>query len=345
MKKQLFDSATVLITGGTGAWGRELTRQLLNRHDIKEIRIYSRGEHPQVMMRRRYTDKRIRYIVGDVRDKNILDYAMRGVNVVFHLAALKHVPICEENSWEAVLTNIYGTQNVIECAMDNNVELVVDASTDKAVDPFNLYGVTKACGEKLIINANQNYISKTNFICVRGGNVLGTTGSVIPLFKKQIAENNRITVTDPNMTRFLMSTGDAIGLLLKGVEMAVGGELFVMQMSSTTIEILAKTIINLIGTKDTTIDVIGSRPGEKKHEILVSQNESKYAKNLGNGHFVILPQNEPEKCHEAYKNYPNFELDEFTSENTSIMNEETLSKLLKEETWLFDPFASGPLTL
>jgi UDP-N-acetylglucosamine 4,6-dehydratase/5-epimerase len=345
MKKHPLDGAVVFISGGTGAWGRELTTQLLARDDIKEVRVYSRGEHPQVLMRRHFQDPRMRFIIGDVRDKDILGLAMKGADVVFHLAALKHVPICEENSWEAVLTNIYGTQNVIECAIENGVELVVDASTDKAVDPFNLYGVTKACGEKLIINANENYRSDTTFVCVRGGNVLGTTGSVIPLFKKQIAENNKITVTDPEMTRFLMSTRDAIGLLLRGVDMAVGGELFVMRMPATTLDTLAKTMIKLLGNEDTQIEVIGRRPGEKKHEALVSHNEAQFAKDIGQGYYVLLPQFGGAPCAAAYVDAADFCLGEYTSENTERLDEAALTAMLEKEAWLFDSHATGPLTL
>ena len=150
----MLDNKIIFITGGTGSWGNELVKQILEKYSPKEIRIYSRGEHKQVEMKQKFGfHPKLKFIIGDVRDKNIMGYAMRGSHYVFHLAALKHVPVCEENPWEAVLTNVYGTQNVIECAIENNVEKVVDISTDKAVDPFNHYGCTKACGEKMIINA------------------------------------------------------------------------------------------------------------------------------------------------------------------------------------------------
>ncbi|MEQ9007229.1 MAG: polysaccharide biosynthesis protein, partial [Ekhidna sp.] len=156
--------------------------QLVRDHSPREIRVYSRGEHKQVSMRAEFSDyAQVKFIIGDIRDKNILCFAMKGADIVFHLAALKHVPVCEENTWEAVLTNIYGTQNVIECALENDVEKVIDISTDKAVDPFNHYGVTKACAEKMIVNAGFNYVTNTKFVCIRGGNVLGTNGSVVPL--------------------------------------------------------------------------------------------------------------------------------------------------------------------
>jgi len=294
--KKLFEKATVLITGGTGSWGTELVTQLLEKYpNIGEIRIYSRGEHRQVEMMQLFNNNsKLRFIIGDVRDKNILNFAMKGVDYVFHLAALKHVPVCENNTWEAVLTNIYGTQNVIEAAISNNVKKVVDVSTDKAVEPFNLYGMTKACGEKLMLNANFNYSSTqtngTSFICIRGGNVIGTNGSVIPLFKKQLLENNQITITDPNMTRFLMSTKEAISLIFTAVEDSIGGELFVMNMPATSLNVIAQTMIELFGNKKSSIVNIGTRPGEKIDEVLVSRNEASLTHKVSKKYFVILPQ-------------------------------------------------------
>ncbi len=223
-----WDGKVVFITGGSGSWGHELVSQLLHNYPkIAEIRIYSRGEHRQVDMEREYQSDKLKFIIGDVRDMNVLQHAMLGSDIVIHLAALKHVPVCEKNTWEAVLTNIYGTQNVIEAAVRNNVEMVVDVSTDKAVDPFNFYGTTKAIGEKLVINSNFNYQTATKFVCIRGGNVIGTNGSVIPLFKQQIQNDNQITITNPLMTRFLMSTKEAIELIFEVITQAVGGELFV----------------------------------------------------------------------------------------------------------------------
>ena len=211
--RQTLQGQTILITGGTGSWGQELTAQLLREHKPKAIRIYSRGEHKQVEMRRTFSDPKIKFYIGDVRDKSRLVLATREVDVVFHLAALKHVPVCEENPWEAVQTNIVGTQNVIEASIANNVKKVVYVSSDKAVDPFNLYGATKSCGEQLIIDANNHHT--TRFVCIRAGNVIGTNGSVIPLFRDQALNGTHLTVTDDRMTRFFMRRKDAIGLLIK----------------------------------------------------------------------------------------------------------------------------------
>lgn len=336
----ILDNATVLITGGTGAWGKELTRQILEKFSPKEIRIYSRGEHAQVAMRRALPDPRVRFIIGDVRDKNILNFAMRNVDYVFHLAALKHVPVCEENCWEAVLTNVCGTQNVIECAIANKVRKVVDVSTDKAVEPYNLYGVTKACGEKLVVNANQNYISETKFLCIRGGNVIATTGSVIPLFAEQIRAKNCITLTDPAMTRFLMSAGEAIGLVFQALEAAHGGEIFVMKMPAATMETVAYTMIKLLGNGRTRTDIIGARPGEKTHEVLVSKNEIGFARDMGNGTFVILPSFASSELRDAYAACAPLTLPHFGSENARRLSETELADMLRNEPWLFSPKAT-----
>jgi len=257
----------ILITGGTGSWGHELTRQLLKDFEPKEIRIYSRGELKQVEMRRSFNDKRLNFIIGDVRDFIHLDEAMLGVDFVFHLAALKHVPVCESNPWEAVLTNIDGTQNVIRACIKNKVKKMVNVSTDKAVDPLNLYGVTKACAEKLTIAAN-NLTKDTSFICVRGGNVLGSNGSVVPLFRKQIEILNKITLTDERMTRFTFCLRDAIKLVLEALFESVGGEVFVMKMPALFISDLAKVMIENLGNENTKIEKIGIRPGEKIEEVL-----------------------------------------------------------------------------
>lgn len=339
--KSIFTKAKILVTGGTGSWGHELVRQLLEKYpEVEEIRVYSRGEHRQVEMINEFKEsKKLKFIVGDVRDRNILNFAMKGIDIVFHLAALKHVPVCEENTWEAVLTNIYGTQNVVEAAIGNKVKMVIDVSTDKAVEPFNHYGITKAAGEKLIVNANFNYSynhhNETSFICIRGGNVIGTNGSVIPLFKKQLLEKNEITVTNPSMTRYLMSTREAIGLIFTAVENSIGGELFVMNMPATSLEVIANVMIKLFGKKDSKITIVGERPGEKLDEVLVSKNESPFTRIFSSKYFVILPQLHNEKLLKKYEKLPRFEKKEFTSASARQITEEELINLLKKEKWLW----------
>ena len=279
-------------------------------------------------------DSRLKFIIGDIRDKNILTLAMKNVDYVFHLAALKHVPVCEENSWEAVLTNIYGTQNIIESAIENNVKKVIDISTDKAVDPFNHYGVTKACSEKMIINACHNYITDTKFVCIRGGNVLGTNGSVIPLFKSQIISENAITVTDPSMTRYLMSKSEAIKLVFEAVKRSIGGEIFVMRMPATSVENIAKSMISIFGNSETKINIIGSRPGEKLDEVLVSRNESPYTKIIDDTYYVVLPQTKDKTIEESYSDFELIETEEFNSRNAIQICENELTKILQGEKWL-----------
>lgn len=330
----MFNNKIIFISGGTGSWGHELVTQLLDKYQPREIRIYSRGEHKQVQMRQEFNyDPILKFIIGDVRDKNILNMAMKDVDYLFHLAALKHVPVCEENSWEAVLTNIYGTQNIIECAMANNVKKVIDISTDKAVDPFNFYGVTKACGEKLVINANQNYTHNTKFVCIRGGNVMGTNGSVLPLFKKQILYKNEVTITNPNMTRYLMSTREAIGLVFEAVINSEGGEIFVMRMPATKVANIANVMIKLFGNNDTNQKIIGVRSGEKIHEVLVSKNESPNTKIYNENYYVILPQYKSETLGKKYQSLNPIEFEEFNSKNARQLGDDEFIEILKKENW------------
>ena len=337
MSASALDNKTVLITGGTGSWGMELTRQLLEDHGPREIRIFSRGELKQVEMRRSVSDPRVKYIIGDVRDKDRLRLATKGVDVIFHLAALKHVPVCEENAWETVQTNVIGIQNIIEASIDNGVERVVDVSTDKAVDPFNLYGVTKACGEKLMIAANL-LSDKTRFVCIRGGNVLGTTGSVVPLFKDQIRTQNSITITDPNMTRFIMRVEEAIHLVLHATEAAVGGEIYVMKMPAIKISDLAKVMIESLGRSDTEVREIGIRPGEKLYEVLVSRYEIRRTIETDN-YFIILPQIGIDHLSERYsqEDLTSSTLEEFNSVNTQQLTNLELQLLLSLDGWLEEP--------
>lgn len=323
----------ILITGGTGSWGNELVKQLLEKYNPKEIRIFSRGEHKQVEMKRKFSDSRLKYYIGDVRDRDRLSVVTRDVDVLFHLAALKHVPICEENPWEAVQTNIIGLQNIIETSIENKVKKVIDVSTDKAVDPFNLYGVTKACGEKLMIAANTT--SKgTKFVCVRGGNVLGTNGSVIPLFVEQIKKLNKITVTDARMTRFLMRVEDAIGLVLHATFNSYGGDIFVMKMPGVKIMDLAKVMVKRLGNSKTGIDLIGIRPGEKICEVLVSRYEVDHTYDIGK-FFVILPQINVPGIVNFYKDRSKKKLsiEEYSSSNANILTPKEIENLLEKDGW------------
>lgn len=331
----MFNNKIIFITGGTGSWGNELVSQLLKKFKPKEIRIYSRNEYKQVEMQRNFDNNPLlKFILGDVHDKDILGLAMKNSDYVFHLAALKHIPVCEKNCWETVLTNIYGTQNVIECAINNNVKKVIFTSSDKAVDHFCLYGVTKACGEKLIINSNINYASNTKFICIRGGNLIGSEGSIMPLFKKQILEKNEITITNPNMTRFLMDTKTATELLIEAAIKSYGGEIFVIRMPSTTLENIAQVMIKLFGNKSTKQKIIGIRPGEKMYAVLVSKNESPITKKLDKNYYLILPPYKDKILEEKYKNLEPIEIEEFNSNNAIRLENEELVEILKKEKWI-----------
>jgi FlaA1/EpsC-like NDP-sugar epimerase len=321
----------ILIIGGTGSWGQELTRQILGNASVKEIRIYSRGEHKQVEMARKFNDKRIIFIIGDIRDKKRLKYSAENVDHIFHLAALKHVPVCEHNPEETVQTNILGTLNAVEVAIENKVKTFVLVSTDKAVDPINVYGVSKSMAEKIVVNANLKF-NGTKFVCIRGGNVIGTNGSVVPLFKNQILKANEITITDKQMTRYFMRLQDAIGLIFKAVEDSVGGEIFVMKMPSIKITGLAALMIKELGNKSTKIKHIGIRPGEKIHEVLVSRYEAKRAFEHGN-YFVILPNID---MHGLYKKNIGeiFLNNEYNSLKNRYLTQVELKSILELDGWL-----------
>ena len=297
--RRSYEDSTAFITGGTGSWGRELTRQLLAK-GIKKVVIFSRGELAQVQMKREFNDGRIHFHIGDVRDYRALNLAMHGATFVFHLAALKHVPVCEEHPEEAILTNIDGTRNVCEAAIANKVRVVVDVSTDKAVAPVNLYGMTKAIGERLMLQANRRpkwhqtlgngvLVGGTNFICIRGGNAIGSNGSAIPLFVKQVKTTNRITVTDFRMTRYFMTLQDAVGLIFKAFEHGIGGVTYVMKMPAFSMKTIAEVIAARYGDRKTQIVEIGIRPGEKLDEVLISADEARLAYRLDDDYYVIIP--------------------------------------------------------
>lgn len=260
----------ILLTGGTGSFGKNFCRYLLKHCDPKVIRVYSRDELKQHEMRQEFGDKRLRYFIGDVRDLNRLKRAMEGSNLVVHAAALKQVPACEYNPFEAVKTNIHGAQNVIDAAIDTGVEKVVALSTDKAVNPVNLYGATKLCADKLFIQGNAYAGNRiTRFACVRYGNVIGSRGSVIPLFLKQ-KDEGILTITDERMTRFWITLDEAVELVLKAFYYMQGGEIFIPKIPSMKILDLAKAIC-----PECKLETIGIRPGEKLHEALTGEDEAR----------------------------------------------------------------------
>ena len=279
-----WSSKVVLITGGTGSFGRTFVDAMLRRHHPRKLIVFSRDELKQhEMMVSGFDHPSLRFFIGDVRDRDRLRRAMQGVNVVIHAAALKQVPACEYNPIEAVATNIEGARNVIEATLDCGVDRVIALSTDKAVNPVNLYGATKLVAEKLFIQANAyRGDGPTRFSCVRYGNVVGSRGSVIPLFMGQ-RETGRITVTDPRMTRFWITLDQGAALVASSVEVMHGGEVFVPKIPSMNIMDLAAAL-----APDCRIDEIGIRPGEKVHEVLISEDEARQALEF-DSYFVIQP--------------------------------------------------------
>lgn len=274
----------ILLTGGTGSFGKKFAEIVLKEYAPAAIRIFSRDELKQMEMQQRFSDERLRFFLGDVRDKNRLSRAMNGVDIVVHAAALKQVPACEYNPIEAVKTNIDGAANIIDAAIDNAVEKVLALSTDKAVQPVNLYGATKLVAEKLFVQGNA-YVGgrKTRFSCVRYGNVVGSRGSVVPLFFKQ-RKNGYATITDERMTRFWITLEEGARFVISCIDKMRGGEIFVPKIPSMKVLDLAEVVAPEAEKK-----IIGIRPGEKLHEILLIEEEARHAKELPTC-FVIEPE-------------------------------------------------------
>lgn len=324
----MYENAKILITGGTGSWGNELTKKLL-QYNPKEIRIFSRNEFSQVMMQRKFNDHpSLTFIIGDVRDYEAVEAACKGIDFVFHLAALKHVPICEFQPEEALKTNVTGTENIIRASIKNGVKKVIDVSTDKAVDPINFYGMTKSFGEKLMLRAN-DYSEDTRFVCIRGGNVLGTNGSVVPLFKSMILEGKDITLTSREMTRFFLTVSEAIDLLLKASEESIGGEIYVMKMKACRILDLAEVLIEELATTSVSINEVGIRSGEKLHEVLVSSHEAPFTYQYDSQYYVILPTHAREQLLNKYSNYKKVTFPTYQS-NDQLMSKKEIVEMLKE---------------
>lgn len=276
----------ILLTGGTGSFGQKFVEIMLKKYDPKVIRIFSRDELKQWEMQKRYADsKKLRFFIGDIRDKERLERAMDEVDIVIHAAAMKHVPICEYNPFEAVKTNVMGAQNIIEVAINQNVEKVLALSTDKAVSPNNLYGATKLCMEKLFVAANYYTGSKRRTVmsCVRYGNVVGSRGSVIPLFKEQ-KKTGKITITHDCMTRFWITLEDGVEFVIKSLKEMKGGEVFIPKIPSMKIMDIANAI-----APECEIEFQGIRPGEKVHECLITENESRHTLEYDD-YFIIEPE-------------------------------------------------------
>jgi UDP-glucose 4-epimerase len=278
----MFDDKTLLITGGTGSFGNAVLRRFLDA-DLREIRVFSRDEKKQDDMRRRWHSNKLRFYIGDVRESRSIAAAMRGVDFVFHAAALKQVPSCEFHPMEAVRTNVLGTENVLEAALAEGVKRVVCLSTDKAVYPINAMGMSKALMEKVMVAASRRAAGLDTVICgTRYGNVMASRGSVIPLFVEQVLAGAPLTITDPAMTRFMMTLEDAVELVLYAFRHGSNGDLFVQRAPAATVEVLAQALLALLRKPEHEIRVIGTRHGEKLYETLLSREEMACAEDLGN---------------------------------------------------------------
>lgn len=331
----IFNNKTLLITGGTGSFGNAVLRRFLNS-DIKEIRIFSRDEKKQDDMRHSLQNPKVKYYIGNVRDRSSVDVAMKGVDYVFSAAALKQVPSCEFFPMEAVRTNIEGTENVLNSAIEHGVESVVVLSTDKAAYPINAMGMSKALMEKVAIAKGRELggEAKTTICCTRYGNVMGSRGSVIPLWVEQMMENNVITITDPNMTRFMMTLDDAVDLVIYAFTHANNGDLFVQKAPAATLQTLAHALKEIYGKIDkkyllTEVKVIGTRHGEKLYETLVTREEMLRAVDMGN--YYRIPCDTRDLNYDKYFTKGNEKLsiiEDYHSHNTHRLKIEEMMNLL-----------------
>jgi UDP-N-acetylglucosamine 4,6-dehydratase len=322
----MFNNKVLLITGGTGSFGNAVLRKFINSN-LKEIRIFSRDEKKQHDMRVALNSTKVKFYIGDVRDINSIDKAMMGVDFVFHAAALKQVPSCEFFPLEAVKTNILGTENVLESAIKNNVKKVICLSTDKAVYPINAMGISKAMMEKVMVSRSKDS-GNTILVGTRYGNVMASRGSIIPLFHDQITSNQPLTITNPDMTRFMMTLSDAVNLVLYAFEHGNSGDIFVQKSPASTIGDLANAMLNIYKSKQT-INIIGTRHAEKLYETLLSKEEVLIAQDLGD--YYRVPADNRDLNYNKYFTEgieSSKIIDDYNSHNTKRLNQEELIKLL-----------------
>ena len=329
----MFQDKTILITGGSGSFGNAFV-QHLKSEDLKEIRIFSRDEKKQEDMRKQYNSSKLKFYIGDVRDHNSVLNAMRGVDHVFHAAALKQVPSCEFHPIQAVKTNIIGTENVLECAIVCDVKRVVCLSTDKAVYPINSMGISKAMMEKVAIAKSRN--SNSTVICViRYGNVMASRGSVIPLFVEQILSSNPLTITNPKMTRFMMTLPDAVNLVLYAFNNGRSGDIFIQKAPAATIETLTHALTTLLDVPEYKLNIIGTRHGEKLYETLLTREEMIFAEDLGD-YYRIKPDLR-DLNYGKYFDQGEVEISstvDYNSHNTKQLDLEEMKSLLMKLTYI-----------
>jgi UDP-N-acetylglucosamine 4,6-dehydratase/5-epimerase len=329
----IFANKSILVTGGTGSIGREIVRRLLQL-DPKVVRVLSNDENSLFALQQELkTNANVRFLVGDVRDKERLKKAVEGIDFIFHAAALKHVPLCEYNPFEAVKTNALGTQNLIEVALEQEVAKLITISTDKAVNPVNVMGATKLLAERLTISANYyKGARKTVFACVRFGNVLDSRGSVVPLFQEQIKKGGPLTLTDPDMTRFIMTLPGATALVLKAAEIARGGEIFIFKMAALRIGDLAEVMIEHFAPLychdpgKIKIEITGRRAGERAREVLITEEEAENAYEVGEM-LVVMPASD------STQTTGTLSAGQYFSENTKLLTRAQIKEIIIESTY------------
>ena len=324
-----FKGKKILITGGTGSLGQALTKRLL-KEGVDVIRIFSRNENKQVVMESEFNDDRLRFLLGDIRDQTRLERALEDVDIVFHAAALKHVPVVEYNPFEAINTNVIGSQNVIDACLHENIEIAVAVGTDKAVSPLNTYGATKLLMERLFVTASNysdNQKHKTKFIALRYGNVLGSSGSIIPKFINQIKENKKITITEPSMTRFSITMDEALDFILNSTKIGKGSEIFIPKLKSYTVGDISDALHSVL--KNTGKEKIPVRQGEKYHETLMNLDEMRTT--LEADSFYMIKQQEitDDEIREKYSNMKRVNLKEsYSSDKVEKISIEELKNML-----------------
>ena len=325
----MFEGKKVLITGGTGSLGNALTSRLLNE-GVDTIRIFSRNENKQITMSSKFNDDRLRFLLGDIRDYSRLVRAMEDIDIVFHAAALKHVPVIEYNPFEAIKTNVIGSQNVIDACLEENVSKAVAIGTDKAVSPLNTYGATKLLMEKLFVTAS-NYLKKerhkTKFTALRYGNVLGSSGSVIPKFIQQIKNKEKVTITDPNMTRFSITMNEALDFILNATKIAKGSEIFVPKLKSYTINDVKNALFELLEKTDE--ENIGIREGEKLNEILINSDEIRYTWEYENMYMILNPSVQQHKSIDEFSNKNKItDMTDYSSGNVEKISKDKMKTII-----------------
>lgn len=337
MKQSLFNAKTLLITGGTGSFGNAVLDRFLET-EIKEIRIFSRDEKKQDDMRKKYNNSKLKFYIGDVRDYQSILNATRGVDYIYHAAALKQVPSCEFHPMEAVKTNVLGTENVLEAAIQNQVKRIVCLSTDKAVYPINAMGISKAMMEKVIVAKSRNIDpEKTVISATRYGNVMASRGSVIPLFLRQIINGQPITITDPSMTRFMMTLNDAVDLVLHAFENGTNGDIFVQKAPAATIDVLVKALLQLTDKSNHQVNIIGTRHGEKLYEALCSREEMFVA--LDQGNYYRIPSDNRDLNYSKYNEKGEKDLsilEDYNSHNTERLDVDGMVNLLRKLDFIAD---------